>query len=166
MTSFISGQPLAITISESPSINFAGGGDGSRPLMIANPNFPSSQRNVNTWYNVAAFAEPIAMSPTACNAAGCPPVTIANIGDMPAMAIRGPGVNNWNTSLFKNFRVKERYNFQLRMEAYNTFNHTQFSGVGTSIQYNASGVNTTTAAGTITSARDPRYLQLAMRMTF
>jgi hypothetical protein len=106
------------------------------------------------------------MSPSACNAAGCPAVTIANIGDMPAMAMRGPGVNNWNTSLFKNFRLKERYHFQLRMEASNTFNHTQFSGAGTSIQYNASGANTTTAAAAITSARDPRYLQLAMRVTF
>jgi hypothetical protein len=166
MTSFISGAPLAISISTSPSVNFAGGGDGSRPLMVANPNLPSGQRNISHWYNVAAFAEPIAMSPSACNAAGCPPVTIANIGDMPAMPIRGPGVSNFNTSLFKNFRLQERFNFQLRMEAYNTFNHTQFSGVGTSIQYNAGGVNTTTAAGTITSARDPRYLQLAMRVTF
>ena len=120
MTSFISGQPLAISMSESPTINFTGGGDGSRPLMVASPNLPSGQRSVSQWYNVAAFAEPIAMSPSTCNAAGCPPVSIASIGDMPAMAIRGPGVNNWNTSLFKNFRVKERYNFQLRMEAYNT----------------------------------------------
>ena len=48
------------------------------------------------------------------------------------MPIRGPGVNNWNTSLFKNFRIKERFNFQFRVEAYNTFNHTQFSGVDTS----------------------------------
>jgi hypothetical protein len=166
MTSFVSGAPLAISISESPTVNFAGGGDGSRPLLVANPTLPSSQRSVLHWYNVAAFAEPIAMSPSACNAAGCPPVTIANIGDSPAMPIRGPGVNNFNTSLFKNFRMRERFNFQLRMEAYNTFNHTQFSGVGTSIQYNATGVNTTTAAGTITSARDPRYLQLALRLMF
>ena len=52
--------------------------------------------------------------------------------------------------------------FQLRWEAYNTFNDTQFSGVGTSIQYNAAGQNTTAAAGTITSARDP----LALRLLF
>jgi hypothetical protein len=166
MTSFISGQPLAISMSTSPSVNFVGGGDGARPLMVANPNLPSSQRSVSTWYNVAAFAEPVAISPSSCTSAGCPAVTVANIGDMPAMAIRGPGVNNWNTSVFKNFRVKERFNCQLRMEAYNTFNHTQFSGVGTDIQFNAAGVNKTAAAGTITSARDPRYLQLALRLMF
>jgi hypothetical protein len=165
-TSFISGAPLAVTMSESPSVNFAGGGDLSRPLMVGNPNLPGGQRGVNNWFNVAAFAEPIPMSPSSCNAAGCPPVTIANIGDMPSMPIRGPAVNNWNTSVFKNFRVKERYSFQLRMEAYNTFNHTQFDKVGTSVQYNAAGINNTAAFGTITSARDPRYLQLALRMWF
>ncbi len=166
MTSFISGAPLAISMSTSPSVNFTGGGDGSRPLMVGNPNLPGSQRSVAHWYNVAAFAEPIAMSPSACTASGCPAVTIANIGDMPAMAVRGPGVNNFNTSVFKNFRVRERFNFQLRGESYNTFNHTQYSGVGTSIQFNAAGANTTTSAGTITSARDPRYLQLALRLMF
>src|SRR5690348_8916188 len=101
--------------------------------MVGNPALPGGQRSVAHWYNIAAFAEPIAMSPSACNAAGCPPVTIANIGDAPATQFRGPGVNNWNTSLFKNFIIHERFRFQLRGEAYNTFNHTQYSGVGTSI---------------------------------
>ncbi len=92
-------------MSTSPSVNFTGGGDGARPLMIADPNLPAGQRTVNAWYNLAAFKEPTPMSPSACNAAGCPPPTLANIGDMPAMAIRGPGVNNWNTSVFKNFHI-------------------------------------------------------------
>jgi hypothetical protein len=166
ITSFISGAPLAVSIGTSPSVNFVGGGDGSRPIMLANPNLPSGQRSVNTWYNVAAFGEPVPVAPGSCTSAGCPALTIQNIGDMPAMPIRGPGVNNFQTSVFKNIRIKERLNVQLRMEAYHTFNHTQFSGVGTSIQYNAAGVNTTAAAGTITSARDPRYLQLALRMMF
>jgi len=166
ITSFITGQELGISMSESPTVNFVGGGDGSRPLMVANPNLPSSQRSVNTWYNVGAFMEPIAMSPSLCTTAGCPAPTVANIGDMPATSVRGPGVNDWETSVFKNFTVKERFRFQLRGEAYNTFNHTQFSGVGTSIQFNAAGVNQTAAAGTITSARDARYLQLALRLMF
>ncbi len=166
ITSFISGAPLAISMSTSPSVNFTGGGDGARPLMVGNPNLPSDQRNVNVWYNVAAFGEPVPINPASCTKAGCPAVTVANIGDMPATAIRGPGVNNWNTSVFKNFTVGERLKFQLRAEAYNTFNHTQFSGVGTAIQFNAKGVNQTAAAGTITSTRDPRYLQLALRLNF
>jgi hypothetical protein len=85
---------------------------------------------------------------------------------MPQKPIRGPGRNNWNTSLFKNFRVKEKLNFQLRAEAYNTFNHTQFSGVDTTITYNAQGVNTRASSGQLTSARDPRIMQFALRIMF
>ena len=166
ITSFVSGQYLAVSMSTSPSVNFVGGGDGSRPLMVASPTLPNDQRTVNTWFNTAAFKEPTAIAPSSCTTAGCPALTIANIGDMPATSLRGPGVNNWNASVFKNFQVKERLNFQLRMETYNTFNHTQFSGVGTSVQYDATGANKTAAFGTITSARDPRYLQLALSAIF
>jgi hypothetical protein len=134
--------------------------------MVANPNLPGSQRTVNAWYNVAAFAEPTAQSPSSCTNAGCPALTLANLGDIPYTSVRGPGVNNWNTAVFKNFTVKERFVFQLRGEAYNTFNHTQFSTVGQSLSFNAAGVNTTAAAGTATAARDARFLQLALRLRF
>jgi len=166
ITSFIAGPPMAISMSTSPSVNFSGGGDGERPLMIGNPILPSGQRSVKQWYNVAAFAEPIAVNPATCTTSGCPPITWANFGDMTSMPVRGPGTNNWNTSVFKNFTIRERLRFQLRGEAYNAFNHTQFKGVGTSMQFNAAGQNTTVAAGTITSARDARYLQLALRLLF
>jgi outer membrane receptor protein involved in Fe transport len=166
ITSFISGAPLSITMDTSPSVNFTGGGDGARPLMVGNPNLPAGQRSFNQWFNVGAFAEPTPMNPAACTSAGCPPITIANIGDMPEKPIRGPGVNNWNASLFKNFIIKERFRFQFRAEAYNTFNHTQFSGVDTTIQYNAAGQNIRSSSGQITSARDPRIMQFAMRVIF
>jgi hypothetical protein len=42
---------------------------------------------------------------------------------------RGPGLNNFNVSLFKNLIVGEKFRFQLRAEAYNSFNHTQFNAV-------------------------------------
>ena len=166
ITSFISGPPMAISMSTSPSVNFSGGGDGERPLMVGNPILPKSQRSVRQWYNLAAFTEPIAVDPKTCTASGCPPITWVNFGNMTSMPVRGPGTNNMNTSVFKNFAIRERFRFQLRGEAYNAFNHTQFKGVGTSIQYNAAGQNTTVAAGTITSARDARYLQLALRLMF
>ena len=94
----------------------------------------------------------------------CPALTLANIGDAPQMPIRGPGVNNWNTSLFKNFDVKERLHFQFRAEAYNTFNHTQFSTVNTSLTFNASGVNTNAQAGR-TGNGDPQAPSYAVSLT-
>ena len=163
ITTFESGSPLTISMGTSPTVNFTGGGDGSRPLMVGNPNGP---KTFLQWFNQSAFAEPIPMSPSACTAAGCPPVTIANIGDMPESPIRGPGVNNWNMSVFKNFTIKERVAVQFRAEAYNTFNHTQWSAVDTTITYNAAGVNTRASTGNITSARDPRIMQFALRLKF
>jgi len=82
------------------------------------------------------------------------------------MPIRGPGVNNWNTSVFKRFKPRERFDVQLRAEAYNTFNHTQFSGIDTTIQYNAAGQNTRLTSGNVTSARDARVMQFAVRLGF
>jgi hypothetical protein len=166
ITSFISGAPLAVSMTTSPSVNFTGGGDGARPLMVGNPNLSGSQRTFDQWFNVAAFAEPTPINPKSCTNAGCPPITIANIGNMPAMPIRGPGVSNWNTSVFKTFNPRERLNIQLRAEAYNTFNHTQFSGVDTTIQFNAAGQNTRLTSGNLTSARDARVMQFAIRVGF
>jgi hypothetical protein len=150
----------------SPSVNFTGGGETTRPLMVGNPILPKDQRTFNQYFNTSAFAEPIAVSPSACASGTCPQFTWVNFGDMPSNVIRGPGRNNWNTSLIKNFRYKERVQLQLRGEAYNTFNHTQYSGVDTTITYNAQGVNTRASSGSLTSARDPRIMQVAVRLTF
>ena len=52
-----------------------------------------------------------------------------------------------------------RRRFELRAEAYNFFNHTQFAGVGT--------VYTTPSTfGRVTSARDPRSMMLGARLQF
>jgi hypothetical protein len=147
-------------------VNFTGGGDGARPVLVANPILPSDQRTFYQYFNVAAFKEPTPIDPKSCTASGCPPITIANIGNMPTMPIRGPGVANFNTSLFKNVMVKERLAFQLRAEAYNLFNHTQYQNVNTTVQFNAAGQQINAAAGNITSARDPRIMQFALRVSF
>ena len=170
ITNFIAGPPLGITMSESPSVNLTGGGEstGERPIMVGNPNLPAGQRTFDHYFNVNAFAEPIAVNPASCTNTGCPPITWSPLPAIcPAEAHPRSGIrNNWNTSIFKNFVVREKMNFQLRAEAYNTFNHTQFSVVDTTITFNAQGVNTRASAGQMTSARDPRIMQLAVRIIF
>jgi hypothetical protein len=166
ITTFNAGSPLNVTMTTSPTVNFFSEGDGARPLMVGNPNLPSGQRNATQWFNLAAFAEPIPITAAQCASGTCPAVTYGNVGNTPTNIIRGPGRQTWNTSIFKNFRFKERLNIQFRAEAYNTFNHTNFNAVDTTIQYNAAGVNTRTSSGNITSARDPRIMQFALRVTF
>jgi hypothetical protein len=162
ITSFISGSPLSVSMGTSPGVNFVGGGDGARPIMLANPNLAKDQRTFDQFFNVAAFGEPYALTPGQTSYSP----TWLNYGNMPRFAIRGPGTNNWNLSLFKKFVIRERLKFELRTEAYNTFNHTQFSGVNTSLTFNAARVNTNAAAGQLTSARAARVMQFALRLNF
>jgi hypothetical protein len=162
ITSFINGQPLGVSMSTNPTVNFLGGGDGVRPIMVGNPILPKDQRTFDRYFNVAAFAEPIALTPgqTSYNA------TFLNFGNMPRLVLRAPGTNNWQMSLFKNVVVKERYRIQLRTEAYNVFNHTQFSSVNTGLQFNAARAQTSQSVGQISSARNPRVMQFALRLSF
>ena len=53
-------------------------------------------------------------------------------------SLTGPTLNNWNLGLFKNLRVKESVTVQLRLEAFNAFNHPN-PAVGFNAQTNISG---------------------------
>ena len=95
-----------------------------------------------------------------------PPV-VGTFGNAPKDVFRGPGINNWDLSTFKNIRLPwERCKMQLRGEFYNAFNHTQFSGVNSTAQFNPSGVQSNAAFGNYTSARNPRRIQVALRLNF
>jgi hypothetical protein len=162
ITSFISGAPVPISAGTSPSLNITGGGDGWRPIMTGNPILPKNKRTFDEYYDTTVFMEPYALTPGQTSYSP----TWLNVGNMPRLIVRGPGTNNWNTSLFKNFIIKERLRFQLRAEAYNAFNHTQFSGLDTTITFNAARQNSRTSSGQITSARNPRVMQFALRLNF
>ncbi len=108
-----------------------------------------------------------------------PPVGTNGI-DAPRNYLINPGINNWNITLQKEFAVKERYRLQLRADAFNAFNHTQFSGINgtlnfsgltnptkTNLYLKADGtVNNINGFGTVNGARDPRVMQLGMRFQF
>jgi hypothetical protein len=109
---------------------------------------------------------PTKIDPTKCTASGCPPITFLNYGNSPRQPIRGPGVGNWNIAVYKTLFVRERVQLKFRAEAYNAFNHSQFDGVDTTIQFNAAGQNTRASSGQINSSRDPRIMQFALRLNF
>jgi hypothetical protein len=107
------------------------------------------------WYNPAVFSIP----------------ANGSFGNLKRNSIYGPGVNNWDMSLFKNFNFTENTRIQLRFEAFNVFNHTQWGTVNNTLSspsapgtfYSGSNAG---SAGQITTARDPRQLQLGGKFYF
>ena len=79
-------------------------------------------------------------------------------GNSAPFIIRGPGRNNWDMSLFKNFKPNEKINMQLRGEFFNVWNHASFRNPNTT----ASSIS----YGTITDAGPPRLAQFALKLTF
>jgi hypothetical protein len=79
---------------------------------------------------------------------------------------RGPGFNNWDISLFKNFPVGEGKQFQFRWEMYNAFNHTQYDGVDNSARFNTAGEQVDGNFGKVTSTRLERRMQMSLRFEF
>jgi hypothetical protein len=49
----------------------------------------------------------------------------------------GPGVINFDMAVQKEFSVKERVHFQFRIDAFNVFNHTNFSGYNATLNFNS-----------------------------
>jgi hypothetical protein len=72
--------------------------------------------------------------------------------------VTGPSAINFDASLSRTFVMHERWRLEVRAEAFNVINHTNFNGPAT-------GLNSSTF-GVINSAGDPRILQFAMKLHF
>jgi hypothetical protein len=90
-----------------------------------------------------------------------------------------PGYTNFDTALFKNMPIENKFTLQLRVETYNTFNHTEFNGVNSGATFaNATSQSATTnpqtsaVFGQLSSTANtgslggPRVMQLALRIDF
>jgi hypothetical protein len=98
------------------------------------------------------------------------PVTAVRFGNSGRNILRGPGKVNLDASLFRDFKLTERFKLQFRAEAFGVTNSPQFASPGA----NASGP-TRNADGTIralnnyteiTSASGERQLRFALRLFF
>lgn len=134
----------------------------NRPDLVGSLSYPktkvigsSGQVTGIQWVNPAAFAAP----------------AFGTWGNLGFDAIRGPGRQNWNLSLFKSFVISESRGskFEFRAESFNTWNHTQFGGSGQNGGFSAT-YNTDPKSlgnfGQITSAFDPREFQLGAKLIF
>jgi hypothetical protein len=103
---------------------------------------------VGQWFSTSSFAE-----------------AIDHFGSESAGSLLGPGYNNWDLAAIKNVRFLERFNFQLRGEFFNAFNHESFSTVDSALAdstlYGGNG-----AFGQVTAGHSPRRIQLGGKISF
>ena len=123
---------------------------GNRSNVLCNPN-SGGLHTFESWFNTACFEK----TPTA------PPV--ANVvGNGGRGVVLGPPTKRFDFSLFKNIRIGEKVKFQLRAEAFNVFNHTNFRNLSTT-----SKIAVTSATfGQIIAVRDPRTIQFGAKLSF
>ena len=114
-----------------------------------------------SWFDPLAFA----------------PVTTAGFGNAGFNILRGPGLTNLDASLFRNFKVTERFNVQFRAEAFNATNTPHFSNPSANVSnllLNPDGtIRSLGGYTTITSTTgigrdgiDERALRFGLRVSF
>jgi Carboxypeptidase regulatory-like domain/TonB dependent receptor len=134
-----SGQPFTPTVGGDPA-NLGHTGY-ARPNLVGDPNLenPTAER----WFNAAAFAIPV-----------------NDFGNAGRNTLRAPGYWNVDLGLQRNIRVGPSRNLELRLEAFNVFNHINLGNPAVAID------NAATVARITSMAGSPRQLQLGLRFTY
>lgn len=147
ITSFAGGTPFTVTSSgiDPAALGFLGtSASGGRPDVIGRAKLTPAEQTRLRWFNTQAFA--------------LVPTGETRPGNSPRGVIYGPGYQKWDLTVGKRFKLTEAMNLQFRAEAYNVFNHVNFLGLST-----AFGSST---FGQVTSTRDPRLIQFALKLNY
>ena len=110
------------------------------PVTYSDPRATST----HVWFSKSSFSKEV-------------PGTLGNAG---RNILRGPGLNNFDFELYKDTQISETTKFEMRIEFYNIFNHTQFDPAGISTNVSSSRF------GRERAAHDPRLIQLAAKFYF
>jgi hypothetical protein len=142
---FQTGNPFTVSLlsdNDNSNTGFSnlGYGANNRPNVVGDPHL--SNPGAQEWFNTKAFA----IAP------------YGSFGNAGRNILDGPGLATVDFSIIKNTRATERLNVQFRAEFFNLFNRTNFN-----LPDNFLGSPT---FGQITSAQDPRRLQLALKFLF
>ncbi len=135
-----SGVPLAIAQTTNNNA-FAGFGT-QRPNLVGDPALPSSERSASRWFNTAAFS-------------AAPQFTLGTSSRNP---VRGPGYRNLDVAVFRRIGLPRSTELELRVEVFNAANTTALGAPNTTVG--------AAAFGAITTAGDPRVVQLAVKLRF
>jgi hypothetical protein len=125
-----------------------GGGTVNRANLSGRTKGPKTQ---TAWFKTSGFSAPSAP----WNGNGN-----EGFGTAGKDSVVGPGLFNWNMALFKSFALTshEGPRFEFRVESFNTFNHTEFQNLDTTLS--------SKTFGQATSTYDPRTLQFGGKFLF
>ena len=147
-----SGFPLTPQVGS----NVSGTGDTDNPDV---PNYNLAFTGpvilgVNAFKNSGKYYNPLAYSLPA----------LGTFGNVARGSLTGPGLVDFDTSLFKRFTINERWSLQFRTEAFNVLNEANFKEPNAVI---FQGTDYSSSAGVITStATTSRQIQFALRLLF
>ncbi|HEY1809509.1 MAG TPA: TonB-dependent receptor [Acidobacteriaceae bacterium] len=148
ITTFASGQPVQLTESDDRSLtgtfddtvdepSYAG--SGAKLYQDKNP------RSGLPYFNPNYFV----------------PEPLGQVGNAMRRFFPGPGILNTDLALLKSTKFTESQQLEFRAEAFNVFNHAQFSNPSGEIDNTGQG-----GFGYVNSARDPRIMQVALKYLF
>src|SRR6185369_8863280 len=143
ITNFATGLPISLMENDDNALI------GANAVPVDVPNFAGGKvlfdtdpRHRNSYFDASLFSNEL----------------LGQFGNSRRRFFHGPGLNNFDLALQKTTKITESKELQFRFEAFNAFNHAQFN--------NPSGEINSSTFGLVTSARDPRIMQVAARFTF
>jgi len=155
ITRFASGLPITLLESDDNALI------GATAVPVDVPNFTPGKvlsypnpRSGKPYFNVSLFT----------------PEQMGQFGNSRRRFFHGPGLNNFDMTLKKTTKIAESKSLELRVDAFNLFNHAQFfnpnGDIASGYPSYASGVNQGGSFGIVSSARDGRILQVGVKFQF
>ena len=158
IASFLGGTPLDVA----SGANTAGlatsfRNSAQRPnLVLGVPIYLHNPSDRLQYLNPAAFSMP----------------EVGRFGSLGRGSIRGPGSQNFDLSVVKNWRIRDRYSVQFRAEMFNAFNHANLTGIDAGLSLNNVagdenfGKSLNANFGRITATQGPREIQFGLKFSF
>jgi hypothetical protein len=159
IVTFESGAPTTIYNGYTQSYD----GMGDVPIQTCNGNLAKGSRTFTNYFNTNCYTEPAASTDPIYTSQGITNYAVTR-GNERRNNLRQPGINNWDMGLQKSFGLLgEGRELQVRADAFNAFNHTQWQYIDT---YDDRLTNSGSEFGSIAGARGGRRMQLNMRFVF
>ncbi|HEY7286072.1 MAG TPA: TonB-dependent receptor, partial [Vicinamibacterales bacterium] len=134
-----SGVPVAIT--QANSLGYAGF-TTQRPNLVGDPTLPADQRTPDHWFNTAAFST----------------ANQFTIGSASRNPVRGPSYRDVDLAAMRRVLIGGQRALEFRVEVFNLLNTVNLGA--------PAATQGASNFGTITSALDPRVVQLAVKFWF